>query len=455
MDKMVSRNFRRPLSRAVVLLLGVIVGFSACKKPEDNVGLDILDPADTLGLVISDTATLNTYSLADDSVRTNNLSRNLVGSFLDADFGFVQTSTYTQIRLSTNNVGDGENPMDLELDSIVLSLTYEFGDPWYGQTDPQTFAVYELDEDLLTDTTYYAHDVINTLNDNLVFPGDEVQSPDTGLVVVVGEDTLLPQIRIRLKDELGQRFLNEWGGPNVEDNENFLAFFKGIHITTENVGQAPDQGAALHFDMLDANSKVTLYYRNTLPGEEDTIAYNLDIDEQSARFTRVELDHSQAPTQAVYQALMDTTIGQELFYVQSGQGVRGRIQFPHIMRYLDPERRALAKAELIIPVKAPANSAWEPPTTLFVFRTGDDGGDLFIPDQFELSNHVGGVYDEDEEEYRFNITRYLQQVLNGTLENDGLHFVPSNRGVSVARVELMGQENLERQAKLVLTFTRL
>lgn len=456
MQKMMMRHSNvRPAFRAVVFFLGVLVAFGACKKPEDNVGLDILDPADALGVTQTDTISIQTYSLPDDSVRTSNLSRNMVGSFLDPDFGLVETSTYTQIRLSTNNVGEGQLPIDLEVDSIILSLGYTFGDPWYGQPDEQTFAVYEVDEEIILDTTYYATDVLAVLSENLIEPGMEAQTPDTNAITVVDGDTLLPQLRIRLKDDLGRRFLDAWGSPDLVDNDAFLQFFKGLYVTTENAGQAPDEGAALQFDMLSVNSKVTLYYRNIVVGEEDTLAYDFEIDQQAARFTHVTLDHAQAPMPIVEQALGDTTIGQELFFVQSGQGVRGAIYFPYLEHLLDSGWTAVAKAELIIPVLEPTNDKWTPPSSLFIFRKSETGGDLFLPDQFELNNNIGGIYNEDDKEYRFNISRYVQQVLNGTLENAPLELAPANRGVSVARGELMGPQNIDRQARLIITFTEL
>lgn len=452
---MMKRSNVRPLYRAVVFFLGIVLVFSACKKPEDNIGLEALDPADALGVTSTDTTSVITYSMPDDSVRTSSLSRNMVGSFNDPTFGTVNTSTYVQLRLSSNNVGEGILPTDLELDSLVLSLAYDFDDPYYGNLHEQEFVVFELAEDMIADTVYYSKDIIG------VFPSDLIQFkknrfvPDPVNPVVVGGDTLLPQMRIRLTDELGRRFLDQWGSMNLESNDEFLQFFKGLHILTNNGVQAPNQGAALHFDMLDANTKATLYYRDNTSGTEDTLAYDFDIDDKSARFTRVEQYYDQALWPIVEQHLADISTGQELFFIQSGGGLRGIINFPYLMDHNDTIRKAVAKAELIFPVKEPFNAAWYPPTSLFVFRKTENGTDAFLPDQFEQLYGIGGVYDEDNKEYRFNITRYIQQVLNGTLENTGVDIVAGNRGVSVARAELMGPENLDRSTKLILTFTEL
>ena len=452
---MMKRSNERPIYRAVVFFLGLVMVFSACKKPEDNIGLEALDPADALGVIWTDTSSVVTYSMLDDSVRTSSLSRNMIGSFNDPAFGTVNTSTYVQLRLSTNNVGEGILPTDLQLDSLVLSLAYDFDDPYYGNLQEQELVVFELAEDMIPDTAYYSKDVIGVIPSDIIKVKKNRFVPDPVSPVVVDGDTLLPQMRIRLTDDLGRRFLDQWGSVNLESNDEFLQFFKGLHILTNNGVQSPNEGAALHFDMLDANTKATLYYRDNTSGTEDTLAYDFDIDDKSARFTRVEQYYDQALWPIVEQHLADISTGQELFFLQSGGGLRGVINFPYLMEHNDTIRKAVSKAELVIPVKEPFNAAWYPPTSLFVFRKTDSGTDAFLPDQFEQFNGIGGVFDEDNREYRFNITRYIQQVLNGTLENTGINIVAGNRGVSVARAELMGQENLDRSAKLILTFTEL
>ena len=59
-------------------------------------------------------------------MRTSALSRNLLGTYLDPQFGLVNAGLVTQVRLSTNNVGSGwyDQPGCVAI-RLVLSLAYD------------------------------------------------------------------------------------------------------------------------------------------------------------------------------------------------------------------------------------------------------------------------------------------------------------------------------------------
>src|SRR6186713_1352319 len=114
------------------VLLFSLLATTGCEKPEDGLGIDLLPPGDPLLAVEMDTATLVAWTVPEDPVRTSNLSRCLLGSYLDDRFGLVSTSLVTQVRLSTNNVGAGQDNSGLICDSLVLSLVYDPSGYGYG-----------------------------------------------------------------------------------------------------------------------------------------------------------------------------------------------------------------------------------------------------------------------------------------------------------------------------------
>jgi hypothetical protein len=221
----------------------------------------------------------------------------------------------------------------------------------------------------------------------------------------------------------------------VPDNEGASAFERGI----------------LYFDLLDVQSRMTLYYRVVRPGEEDTLSFDFVINENCARYTHCDHQPQLAPDPYLDDQLQDSTLGQTRVFAQSLGGTRAKVHFPAIDRYPEAGFEALAKAELVVPIAGGFYPFYQPPTQLFVFRKGSLGQDLFLPDQ--LLGAVGGFYDMDAREYRFNITRWMQGVLNGTYANTGLSLVPSSNGVSANRVVLAGPAHEEAPMKLNLTFT--
>ena len=89
---------------------------NGCRKPDDDLGLELL-PGNELGLS-GEEVPLRAYSFQQDRIRTSGLTRNLLGSYLDPQFGLVKTGIVTQLRLSSSNVGSGLDTTGLQADSL-------------------------------------------------------------------------------------------------------------------------------------------------------------------------------------------------------------------------------------------------------------------------------------------------------------------------------------------------
>ena len=440
----------RPLLWAVLLLGATLAG---CEKPDSDLGLDLVSARDTLGVKVIDTLTLFTATALEPAVRTNALSRNVLGSYLDRQFGVVKAGIVTQVRLSTNNVGQGQDNSGLVADSIVLALAYDRSRFGYGNLAPQVFRVFELQESLRVDSTYRNDripsvdviDLVNTVRGEFILrPFDSVS---------VGDSREVAQLRIPLSLDLGQRLLNAWGTSDVSDNTAFLDFFKGLYVVPANDDLQPFQQGVVHLNLLSSTSRLTLYYRNTLPGQEDTLAFDFLINENCVRYTTCEHDHSAALEPGLPDALADSVNANDLTYVQSLGGLRTRVYFPALMDIVADGGLAVARAQLVVPVPDGNFPFLPPPEQLFVFRVDDNGNDVVLPDQLEGLGVIGGIFNEDDREYRFNISRYIQGVLNGTYPNNGLTIVPGSNGVTVDRAILSGGGHPDRPMKLELTFT--
>lgn len=115
--------------------------------------------------------------------------------------------------------------------------------------------------------------------------------------------------------------------------------------------------------------------------------------------------------------------------------------------------RILVKATLEVPVSGTFDAALTPPTQLFIFRQDDDGDDQFLIDQLGGVGLIDGTYDADDRTYRFNITRHVQGVLNGSIANDPLELVPGSSGITVDRAVIAGPAAPDGGMRLQLTFT--
>lgn len=446
---MIAASLRaRPLA---LFALGLFV-VAGCKKPEDDIGLDVLDPSDALGTVVVDTSTVIAWSREPVPTGTSGLSRNLLGAYLDPDFGTVYAGIVAQIRLSSTNVGAGSVGDVLDCDSIVLSLAFDASTSGYGNLDAQTFQVFRLAEDLRTDTTYTSGHVPGIIPDDLVADPRGSFLPQPGVKPYIGGDSLTPQLRIRLDNALGEEWLDEqFGGTNFVDNTAFLNYFKGLLVLPVDEPQAPYQRGVLYFNTLSQDSKVTLYYRNVT--DQDTTEVEFPINTSSVRYSVARFEHDRALRPGLAEQLQDSTLGQQRIYLQALNGMVGELRFPHLADYTAQGLRALAKAELVLPVEGPYYPAYAPPAQIFPFRKNAEGEDAVLPDQTGNVNLVGGIFDPVAKEYRMVVTQWMQGVLNGDYANTGLSLVPSSRGVSVNRVILAGPAHATTPLKLRLTFT--
>jgi hypothetical protein len=101
-------------------------------------------------------------------------------------------------------------------------------------------------------------------------------------------------------------------------------------------------------------------------------------------------------------------------------------------------------------------STYAPPTQLVLLEE-KDGLIRFLQDQYEGMSYYGGAYNSSNKEYRFNIARHLQQVVNGIKENLGLYLVvwTSDRPNKANRVVLNGAKRHSGNMRLQITYTKL
>lgn len=432
---------------ALVLMLVLLAG---CRKPDADLGNGLL-PGDPLGIVV-DTVQLHAFTRADTNFRSSALSRQLLGSFIDPRFGFTRAGIVTQVRLSASNIGSGQNTAGLIADSVVLALAFDGANYGYGNMDAQEFQVHELDERLFIDSTYRSDRVPSVTGPDLLAGRGRVKPEPLRKQFIMG-DSALPQLRLRLSDALAQRFLLAFGTSSLSTNDAFLDFFKDLYITVANNGQAPFQGGLLYFNLISGASKLTLYYRDQNSSSPDlTRALDFPINSNAVRYTTVEHDHAQATTNEVLLALSDTVNPSSVVYVQALAGLRTVIRMPSLLDY-QGQSKVLAKAELLLTVDGTSYPYYPAPSLLVPFRRNESGGEAFLPDLIGGIGALDGTYRPAEREYRFNITRFAQRVINGDQADPTLELVAGSGGITANRVALKGPAALSGAMRLRLTFT--
>lgn len=432
-------------------LLSLIVLAVSCKKktPED-IGLPILPGHDLLNAQFTDTLTLITHTVADDSIPTKNVAPMLLGNMNDPVFGISKASIFTQVTLVKANPVFGT----ATLDSAVLSIVYSSGQ-YYGTLSAQKFKVYEVTEALSKDSTYYSNRMVQYGAEL----GSAYLTPNlTSSVTITHDDTITypPHLRIRLDKDYFQKFLEPSFASNYTGNDVFQPVFKGLYIASS-TGAPTGQGGIFYMDQSNSYTRITLYYHNAT----DTTSYYFGFSKDATfpRFSHFEHDYS-AAAEIKTQLNSGNTIQQDKVFVQPMGGVRTKITMPYLNDLFSLGKIVINKAELILPVdpaSLPASDSIYIPHPKLVATIADSAlGPVIMPDYFEGATYFGGDYDADKKEYRFNIARYLQQVLSGKRENQGLYIIANARPTTANRVQLVGGgSSLTNRIRLKITYTPL
>ncbi len=441
------------LSLATCILL-LLVLFS-CKKDPYEIGIDLLPPSDTLHVLTTDTCTVVAFSVGQDSIRTDEATSLALGSMLDPVFGKTTASFYTQLRLSSEGVDFGKNPI---LDSLVLCLYYN---GYYGDTSTlQHVKVYELSQDLEIDSGYYSNQSAATYG-NLLANMNFIPRP-TDSVTVFGKK-VRSHLRINLSkitSYFGNKLLY---APEtvLDENSSFLKFMKGLYLEA---GPTSYKGSLLNFTTGDGTSRMTMYFHDGDDPENDSLSYDFLLNDQCARFTHIDhhgyLDASPELKRQILSH--DSAQGAHQLFLQGLAGVRIKVKFPYMKNFAKDHLIALNDAVLMFKNPDP-DTTLSPPPTLNLVRQDSIGRIAFLKDENEGSGYFGGTYNSSTRTYFFRITQHLQKVMLGSYTNSFDLYIlvnnPTKKELIPDRVVINGTQIIpgseEGRFKLKLTYTKL
>ena len=420
------------------LFFSLFFCFTACKKTGE------LTPAFSEGDLnarYTDTITVRTTTLYDDSIRTDETSRSLFGVFNDPVFGITKASFYTQTSLSTTDL---QFPAGAVMDSMVLELTY---DKYYGRSGQSIkLQVFELSEALSIDEDYYSYSTLGILTPAV---GIKTFVPD--LTDTLSSDTTnyVPKVRVKLDQAFADKIFNHG---SFSSNEEFIEFFKGFHVMPDTTSlPAPGEGVIVNFNILSSTSNLLLYYH--FPSGDGGIQneeYEFAINSGSSRFSHFSHDYSGTPIPAAVQNQQA-----EVSYIQPMGGLTTRIEFPYLESLTRERNITVNKAELLITVNAGSNDEFAAPDRLVALSRNEEGENVFLPDFFEGTEYFGGNLDINSQTYRFNIARYIDQLINEKSTSEPLYLIVSGSAVTANRLILNSGKHPTAKIKLRLTFTQL
>ena len=436
------------------LSLLLVIGLFSCSK-STIVGSDLL-AQDQVDIDFTDSFNLVAVNLTTDSVRTftpefsNQLVAYLVGEMEDPIFGRTLAKIQTDFRPGS------EEPdfTDAELDSIVLVLPYYAFSQYGDTTEIYGLEVFELQERLDASLQYYSNAdvaVAGSISSSVEFR----PSPNDSITIQVhggepDETTALPaQLRIRLDDSYGQRFLDE-DVETFEDDSTFLDAFPGIQIapTTTN------QGLSAFNLRTDDDAAIVVYYHVG----EDFESYEFSFNSSVARFVTFEHDYSGSLAESY---LDDEEKADSLLFLQGMSGISFTLEIPNPEFFADKvvNRAELELTALTIPEDL--GSPFDPAEQLIVSEVTDTGliiiqDVIFGLERDELAAVFGGFYNDSESPavFTMSLSAHLREMSLGLASNK-IRVTVLARPEIPNRIILGGPGHADHPVKLRVNFTNL
>lgn len=351
-----------------------------------------------------------------DSIQTDDLSSLMLGGLWHEQFGMFRADIATQIRFdSIEFTNDGT----WEVDSVTLIILQN--DIYGDSAALNELKVFELNTDIDNYTSYYSNaneseyydesDILGTLR----YEPREIEDA-TKVYYSSGDSAWQYRIVVPIAKEYGQRLYDGFATYG-NDVELFQEMFKGLYIKSTfgnktlslvNISTDDDEdyytAVALHLNhkvSLDSIVEYTQYFY---------------VNDECGRFSIFHHDFKEVDVETNE----NSTVSPDIVKLRGGGALSMRMEFPNLNDSLDTwfdndTNFIINKAEMTIKLAADAYDyrRFVPVSTLET-KIDTVGGFVDWYDNISSESYFGGTYDSNDKEYTFNITYFIQSLINNS-----------------------------------------
>jgi len=469
----------------LTLLIGLFL-FASCKNP-NSIGLDV-DPNSAIQGTLVNDQLVTSQTVKEPDMNTAILSQHPIGYMVDPIFGKTESSIGMTVWPTSTSFDFGTSPV---LDSAVLVLN--LGTQFYGDTTTSKYSidVYQLTTPI---AKYKSSDAIphnSTLLGNFtskIYPNTPIKITD---IISGAKDTLKTvkaQIRIPLNKAFIQSTILSLPTTGTSSNDKFVQYFKGLYAEI-NKASSTGTGGVAFIDFASTNSYLQLVYKktNTSSGV-DTVSTNFPINTSTGQTVTANIKHDYTGTPVKTQLdnpgpiTSPTQYG--VTYLQALDGVKTKISFPTLKNFTSTYGKVIVnKAELVVDLSTGTFAyPYVPAQRLSLYRWDIAEQNANVPDHDQAGTTssgtsypgdpraksdavFGGYYDSLKNRYIFNVTAYVQDLIDGTKVDYGTFLAPTNltasafdlgpSGSSAARAVIGTFGSTTNRLKLNIYYTKI
>ena len=435
------------------------VTLTACEDPQE-IGSQVF--AQDIGVLFTDTITVDASTVLLDSILTSGTSSLLVGRTTDPSLGVVEANSYFHIvpfdtlysvvdTAGRKNVQWVRYPS--KVDSIRFFLPYNF---YQGDTNQrQTIKLIQLADNAILDVDkqYFSNSDTPALSTKII---GQVQNAkirplrNNNIIAGTGKfDTL----KMSVTDPSFISFIASQRDPKKDlatVGTEFRKTTRGFALTSESIKNAAIVGFDPVYSLMRVyyNYKYTYTLRNkantadSIKATVDTTKFNylqvFDRDiatPKNVRFNKITNTRAGNLMKIlkVTDALSSKQANGEV-YIQNASGLVMKVQFPTLAKLKARADIAINKAELVLEPNANPNNFALPSDMVLIESTKDNrvirttkdatGTMFFVTTRSQIESVVS-QYLSRSNSYTFNVTSAIQDIISGRNKSNGWMISPT------------------------------
>ncbi len=414
--------------------------FFSCEDPI-NIAVDTPSTGGQFSTTFTDTLTVTRSTVMIDSIVTSEQTGAVVGHYKDPVFGDVSATIFTEITLPFDGTNSSYYPFAIttsdSLTAVYDSIVHN-GFSYGDSTKPITLNVHRLTQDFVKNKKYLNDEAL-TYNPTPL-ASQVLTYKDFKRATVSTTDSL---IKFKMPDALGREIFALANKAEGRDIDKFTAAVKGLAFTVS-------QNASTVYGLsLTAGTSYPLVYYHA-PG--DTVAKGLYLSFLGGRFSNIKGNRQGTVLQDLkqFQSIPSQATGNKTYF-QTGAGITTKMSFPTLANLLKSGSNnvAINKAELILePDLDQVTGNFFPPIQIALVEIGKDNRlkktnnieDFVALDVASGTQYVSD-YSTTNNNYKFNFTSYIQELLNNRKTTDGIAIVPSILSTSSTGATSIGLYN--------------
>jgi len=417
-------KFLHPTSMRNLATMLLSALFFSCQDP---IGI-VIDTPSTGGqitTIFTDTVKVATSTVLFDSTFTSGQANAVVGRYRDPIFGEVSAKTFAQITLPLLNTDaftalkfpSADSGLTV-YDSVYVYIAHN-GFVYGDSTKTYNLALHRLTQDFVSTKRYTKDDVMAynpTPMASATFNYADIKRANS-----TAQDSLL---KFKLPNTLGKELYDLVNTDTGTTIEKFTAAVKGMAF----VANATSENA---YGLSISGSYIQLYYHTTNSTDRKSIPLTF----YSQRFSQIIGNRNGTILQNLKTLIPITSSAtNNRIYLQTGIGISPKLTFPNLAALQKSGNITINKAELVFEpdldqisgnYKVPSQVALvQLESTNRIKKTNGSLIDFIALDGLSGTQYVAS-YNSTSNNYIFNFTSFLQDLVSKKKTTDGIALVPS------------------------------